>query len=280
MLQPIDDVNLGQAVDLLARGFPRALRHFWERGVERVARYNASHGRPGIGQLLMAGGKPTGVVLTLHSLSQPTRGTRQMVTNLSSWYIDPEHRHLAPLMLRNMVRSKEMVFTDLSPSDRVIPMLAPLGFRPLNAGLTAIALPFAALRPPRGHVTGLEDVDRQALDPSTLTQLEQHAQFGAIAAVLYANGRPNPLLFIERTIRKLPAVQLVYCEDNSVFRAHLQDIARFLLGKRKLLLVMDIPPDGQAPGLPFPRRGMKFAKGGCFENKTDYAGSEMLVLNP
>jgi hypothetical protein len=280
MLQPIDDANLGQAVDLLAKGFPRGSRRFWEQGVERVARYNAWSKEPEIGQLLIANGKPAGVILTLHSHSLQACGARYKVTNLSSWYVDPQHRHLAPLMLRKLMRASDTVFTDLSPSDRVIPMLGPLGFRPLNAGLVAIALPLAAFRTPRGgSVIGLEDVNRAALSPSTRELFERHVQFGALAAVLSADGRHVPLLFIERTIRKLPAVQLVYCDDNRLFCQHMGAVARFLLKRRKPLMIIDIPPGGAVPGVAFVGRGMKFAKGGYFENRTDYAGSELLVLN-
>ena len=59
---------------------------------------------------------------------------------------------------------------------------------------------------------------------------------------------------------------------------HLAAVARFLLKKGKLVLLLDIPPRGDVPGTYFLNRGMKFAKGGCFEGRTDYAGSELLFF--
>jgi hypothetical protein len=280
MLHPIDDANLGQALDLLVKGFPRGSRHFWEQGVQRVARYNAWHGATESGRVLITKGKLAGVILLIHSLSRQQSGTPYKVTNLSSWYVEPEHRHLAPLMLRNLLRMENTMFTDLSPSASVIPMLGPLGFRPINAGLAAVALPTAALQPAHGgSVMGLEDVTPGALRDSTLSHLEFHMQFGALAAVLYVKGIYHPLLFVERTVRRLPTVQLLYCEDNFCFHRCISAVARFLLKKGKLLMLIDIPPNGTTPGVPFRGRGMKFAKGGFVENRTDYAGSEMLVLN-
>jgi hypothetical protein len=280
MLQPIGDANLGPALDLLVKGFPRGSRRFWEQGVQRVARYNAWRGATEIGHVLIAKGKPAGVILLVHSLSRQQSGAPCKVTNLSSWYVEPEHRHLAPLMLRNVLRTENTMFTDLSPSARVIPMLGPLGFRPVNAGLAAVALPTAALQPARGgRVMGLEDITPGALSDCTLRHLEIHMQFGALAAILYVEGIYHPLLFVERTVRKLPTVQLLYCEDNLCFQRCISAVARFLLRKGKLLMLIDIPPNGTTPGVPFWGRGMKFAKGGFFNNRTDYAGSEMLVLN-
>lgn len=279
MLEPIGDANLGHTLDLLERGFPRRPRRFWEHAVERVARYNRYGGQGAIGQLLIAGGKPAGVMLTLSGQAQRADGTPYRVTNLSSWYIDPEHRRLAPLMLSKLVRPQDVVFTDLTPSDRVIPMLPLLGFRPLNAGISAIALPIAALsRAEDVRVRDLKDCGNDVLKADTRARLERNAEFGATAAVLTDGDKHHPLLFVSRTLRRLPAAQIIYCEDNALLRKRIGAVARFLLKKGKLVLIVDIPLDRQAPGVHVLKRGLKFAKGGCFDNRTDYAGSELLVV--
>lgn len=279
MLEPIDDATLSHTFDLLLRGFPRRSRPFWERAVDRVARYNRCDGQRSIGHLLIAKGKPVGVMLTLSDESRQADGRRYRVTNLSSWYIEPEHRHLAALMLRSLVRADDIVFTDLTPSDRVIPMLPLLGFKPLNVGIAAIALPSAALNPARAaRVIELEDLEADGLMIDTRARLERNAEFGATAAVLNVGEEYHPLLFVSRTLRHLPAAQLIYCEDNALLRRNVGAVARYLLKKGKLILVVDIPPDHQAPGVHFVGRGLKFAKGGLFDNRTDYAGSELLIV--
>lgn len=281
MLQTIDDANFGHAVDLLVRGFPRASRQIWEQSLERLRRYNQYNGDSSLGQLLVTGGRPAGIMLTLCGHSHPPKGAPFKVTNLSSWYVEPEHRQLAALMLMNLVRDRETVFTDLSPSDRVLPMLPPLGFKPLNRGLSAVSLPVAGLHPAGdSYVRPLAAAQGGALPPRTRTLLERHAEFGATAGVLTAGGRSWPLLFISRSVRGLPAAQLIYCEDTQVLHQHIAAVARFLLKQKKLMLILDIPLDGRAPGVHFPNRGMKFAKGGSFGNRTDYTGSELLFFKP
>ena len=279
MLQTIDDANFGHAFDLLVRGFPRASRQEWERALNRLRRYNQGNGQDSLGRLLVAQGKPAGVILTLTGHSQPPNGAPFKVTNLSGWYVEPEHRHLAPLMLLKLVREQGTVFTDLSPTRGVIPMLAPLGFRPLNKGLSGIATPVAALCPAGdAHVTTLAATPRDALSPAQHALLERHAEFGAIAGVLQAGGRAHPLLFVSRKLRGLPSAQLIYCEDTEVLHQHIPAVARFLLKQKKLTLILDISLDGSTPGLHFPGRGMKFAKGGSFDNRIDYSGSELLFF--
>jgi hypothetical protein len=103
MLVPIDDARLGQALDLLERGFPRRSRRAFEDGIERARAFNPRRIDP-IGHLLVTKNKPCGVLLTLRGQSVPPSGPRFNVTNLSSWYVEPEHRVLAPLMLRDVLR--------------------------------------------------------------------------------------------------------------------------------------------------------------------------------
>ena len=279
MLEPIDNSNLGYAFDLLMWGFPHRSRAWWERAVERITRFNAYCGQNSIGQFLVVKGAKVGVMLTPNSQSRDGSGRRYNVTNLSSWYVVPEHRALAPLMLREMVRDSETVFTDLSPSSNVVRLLPPLGFRPLNAGISAIALPLAALHPTRtGRMSSLEEAEPRALTSDDLILLERAVTFGATAAVLTVDCGHHPLLCVSRTVRRLPAAELIYCSDNLLLMREIRAIARFLLKQGKLVLIVDIPLDMKAPGTHFVGRGLKFAKGACAANRTDYAGSELLLV--
>jgi hypothetical protein len=277
MLVPIDDARLGQAIDLLVRGFPRKSRRAWEAGIEQLRAFDPARASP-YGHLLMAKKSPAGVLLTLHGETVMPDGSCCNVTNLSSWYVEPKHRMLAPIMLHGVLRARDTVFTDLTPSDRVIPMLPAFGFKPLNRGLSAIVLPAAAAKAPKAHVYDLANLPAGVLAPRTLALLERHAQYGAIAGVLHAGEAWQPLLFVPRSLRCLPTAQLIYCESNAALVDNLPAVARFLLKQGKLLMIFDIPVRGDVPGSYFLGRGMKFAKGGCFEGRTDYAGSELLFF--
>ena len=277
MLVPIDDARLGKAVDLLEQGFPRRTRRDWEDGIERARAFNPAANS--IGHLLVTKSKPCGVLLTLQGQSVPHVGAPFKVTNLSSWYVEPEHRVLAPFMLRDVVRDPGTAFTDLTPSDRIIPMLPAFGFKPLNRGISAVSLPVAAMKArAQARVYGLADLPKDALPPATHALLERHAEHGAIAGVLNIGDAWHPLLFLPRLLRCLPTAQLMYCDRNSTLIENLGAVARFLLKKGKLVLFLDIPLQGDVPGTHFLNRGMKFAKGGCFEGRTDYAGSELLFF--
>lgn len=279
MLEPIDNSNMAHALDLLLRGFPHRTRAFWERALQRIVRYNAYSDRRSIGQFLVAKGRCVGVMLTPHTELRDKDGHPYNITNLSSWYVEPEHRVLAPLMLREMVREPGTIFTDLTPSKDVVRLLPPLGFKPLNAGISAIALPLAAMRlTGNGCVSALNEVKPGTLRPGELALLERDAEFGAVAAVLVVDHRHYPLLFVSRTIRGIPAVELVYCDDNQLLMKELRAVAQFLLKYGKLVLIMDIPLDIKAPGAHFEGRGLKFAKGGYAPNQTNYAGSELLLV--
>jgi len=278
MLEPIDGSRLPDALNLLVRGFPRRSRDFWEQAVQRITRHNADSGQTSIGQLLVVKGVPVGVMLTLHQ-SRDTDGNPCRITNLSSWYVEPEHRVLAPLMLREMTRDPGSVYTDLTPSKGVARMLPQLGFKPLNVGVSAIALPLAALGGVgRSSVSSLTEDASGALRTDDVALLRRGAAFGAMAGVLHVDRGHFPLLFVSRSIRRIPAAELIYCDDNQLLMREIGAVARFLLKQGKLVLIIDIPLDFEAPGAHFVGRGLKFVKGECAANRTDYAGSELLLI--
>jgi hypothetical protein len=278
MLRPADGADTQATLSLLQRGFPHRSPQFWKSALDRVVRFNRRNGHDQYGQLLIVRDEPAGVMLTLTSEAEKPGGERYKLTNLSSWYVEPKHRLLAPIMLQKLVRPGDQVFTDLTPSDRVMPMLPMLGFKPLNAGLTAIALPLAALG--RKHESHVRDFKASGSDfaPVTCARIEGDMAFGATASVQETRGKAFPLLFLSRKLRGLPVAQLIYCEDNALFVEDIVTVARYLLKKGYLVLVMDIPLNQKIPGAHFLKRGLKFAKGGCFDNRTDYAGSELLVV--
>jgi hypothetical protein len=289
MLVPIDDARLGQAMDLLVRGFPRKPRRTWEVGIEQLRAHNPTAAKS-LGHLLIAKQRPAGVLLSIRGESVAPDGARFNVTNLSSWYVEPEHRMLAPIMLHSILRTPATVFTDLTPSPRVIPMLPAFGFKPLNRGLSAIALPVVAAKAaPKTRVCDLASLPRDALEPRKHELLRRHAELGAIAGVLNVGNTWHPLLFLKRSLRCLPTAQLIYCESNAVLLENLAAVARFLLKQGRLMLIIDIPLEGEVPGRYFLNRGMKFATArnatgsagagvACFEGRTDYAGSELLFF--
>lgn len=279
-LRPIDPAYLAAAVGILAIGFPKATALFWEHSLEKLRAFggNKEAGVP-IGHLLMADEKPVGVILTPARVRTRPDGTRQKVINLSSWYIDPAHRWRAPVMLRAVTRDRDALYTDLTPSPEVQKLLPAFGFKPVNRGLKRLFTPFALIaRRLFGRVRDLKQVPAEAITAPTRALLEHHRDLDCMPCALQAEGRWHPLLFKARTVRRLPAAELVYCEDRKVLDRHMAAVARYLLRRGKLFLIIEdrTAPLVAEPGEP--QAGVRFAKGQHDPDETDYAGSELCIL--
>jgi len=281
MLRPIDSSNSEVAIDLLARGFPKRSRTYWGSALWNMEQFggNAAAGVP-LGHILESGGRPVGVVLTPASIRRKRNGAIERTVNISSWYIEPDHRWQAPLMMRRLLGGTDAVFTDLTPSPAVQQMLPAFGFRKLSHDVAVNLLPLLA-------VTGsskvrVEDLDAApigAIDAEAREFLAAHQKFGCVAAAFAEESNWQPLLFKPRKLRGIPAALLIYCECNSALYRNLGSVARYLLRRGKLALILDIPLNTSIPGIPRRGQTQRFAKGGDFDGRTDLTGSEMSLFD-
>jgi hypothetical protein len=277
-VRALDAADMGTALDLLERGFPERSRRFWEDGLARMLRHgeNLALGVP-IGYFLTSKGKAVGVILTLAS-THPGPDGPQRVVNLSGWYIEPEHRWRALMMLHRVTGDAGAVYTDLTPTFAVQRIISSLGFRPLNSGVAFGLIPLMALGPRKSQVAPVDALPAGAIAPDLLKRIMIHEPPGFHALAVLDEGAWHPLLFKRRTVRRLPAAQLIYCEKESVLRRHLGPICRSLLRRRFLVLWTDVPVDGTAPGLQR-KRYLKFVKGELGRAYIDYLGSEFSYLD-
>ena len=64
-----------------------------------------------------------------------------------------------------------------------------------------------------------------------------------------------------RQIRHLPSAILIYCGDNHALQRNLPAIARYLVTRGRLTLVLDMPVDGPAmPGFDQPGKMPRFVR--------------------
>lgn len=277
MLVDIDDQNRDLATKLLSTGMPRVSEARWRANVDRIAAYggNAEAGMP-YGLLLMVDGKCEGVILTLADTRQGTDATRRTIVNLSSWYITPEQRWRAPLMMRRVMRLPASVITDLTPTVSVQKMLSALGFHAINAGESIVALPYAALaRSSNCNVYDLQRGTGAITGPATRTRIEKHLEYGCIGAAIETVDGITPVLFKRQSLKGMPLARLIYCPSNTKLLDNLGAVARHLLGHRQVFLKLDTPLDRPVPGLKRPASGKKFASQPISSDVTDYAGSEL-----
>lgn len=282
MLRAIDTSNEADAIDILTRGLAKRPRAFWQTCLARLhqAGGNAEADIP-VGHLLMDGSTAVGVILTPASVRIDTNGRRQRLVNMSSWYIEPEHRWRGPMMLRSLIRDPDTIYTDLTPTASVQKILVALGFKAINAGESIIALPRAAIGSGRGvRVVALDAVPEQGISAHTRRLLSQHVAYGCLALALEVEGRWYPLLFKPCERRQIPGVRLVGCESHALLKRWIAPVARNLLSRGKLFLIRDMEP-GEEAGFGFARPGfaLKYAKGGEFLDRTDFLGTELSLFD-
>ncbi len=284
MLVEIDKANERAAVALLTEGFPNVTQSTWRSYLERV-RHHGDNVNAGVapGYMMITDDTPTGVVLTPASQRPRDDGTCETIVNLSSWYVRPDQRWRAPLMMRRVLRLPASRITDLTPTPAVQVMLSALGLHPLNAGETFVFLPcFVGARFSGARVYDYDAVGTD-VRPWLRVLIERHRPLGCVAAVLDTPGGCVTLLFKRRVRRGVPTLQLIFCDRNSALVANMGSIARYLLARGHLVLVMDVPlgrPEASAlPGIRRPHHGRKFANAPVEPDMTDHAGSDLALFD-
>ncbi|CAD0211469.1 hypothetical protein AGRHK599_LOCUS1398 [Rhizobium rhizogenes] len=219
----------------MAKGFPEKSEAFWSRGLALINEHHQRRELGAIGQLLLKGEDAAGVLLTIRN-RLPDSG--RIVVNLSSWYVEPSCRWFAPRMLQMASSAEEELFTDLTPSPEACRLNERLGFHTVTDCTLFYPLPLTALRPAGARLSPLAAMPADTLPDAMRDMLEDHARLGCIVAVMQADGRQHPLVFLKTTTRKLPSARLIYCEDREIAQRHISAIARHLLGQGRLALTM------------------------------------------
>jgi len=148
--------DLAAIVELLARGFPTRSQEYWRRGLERHGERPLPSGLPRFGYILESAGNPVGVLLVL-ATSATIAGKVVTRCNLSSWYVEPDFRSFAPLLMSIAIRLENVTYVNISASKHTWPIIEAFGFSPYCEGRFT-AFPFLA-RPLRGvSLTEVEPV--------------------------------------------------------------------------------------------------------------------------
>jgi hypothetical protein len=233
----------------------------------------------------MHGDRAVGLILTI--ANERCRGgpdPGRSVVNLSSLYIETEHRWRTPLMLRQAVSDPRHVYTSLTPIPTVARLLTSLGFVPANAGVAIASIVLAALAPRRcGTVHALAALPPEvaaALGPERMQLMHRHGALGCVVVAAPNGDGWQPLILKPRRLRGLPALRLVYCEALSAAHRSLPALCRHLLRRGWAFLVMehlrDAPP---SPGLVRHGAGITYIKGPGLVDAIDHAGSEFVVFD-
>jgi hypothetical protein len=278
-MQPIDDDCLPEAAAILSRGFPERTTAFWDAALQRLSAYRKAANVGPIGQMMMVGDAPVGVILTIES-RRCDRADPRAVINLSSWYVDAKYRWLAPAMLQRIVADDSSIYTDLSPSPAARSINERLGFSVASEGTLLFFLPWAAVAgPAQMRVIPFEQLPAGALSTARRAMLAYHRKLGCVAAALESDGCYQPLLFSLTRRKGLPVARLVVAESRRLVAGSIAAIARFLLDRKALFLTIHADRDECVPGgFRWSRNAPVQVKGKWERGRVDHTFSELVFL--
>jgi hypothetical protein len=281
-MRPLAAPDFSEAAALLHEGFPHRPQAFWAAVLNRLLDWggNAQAEHP-LGFLMTHDQRAVGIALTPASLRRRADGSQQRIVNLSSWYVRPEFRWRAGLMLRGILSDEHTIYTDLTPTPEVQRLLPMLGLQPMNRGVAIHLLPLLGLHPARGaSLRELAPGERWPHAGPSTELLEAHRSFGCLPLVLCTPGREHLVVVQRSRLRGLPAARLVYADSQQLLLRHAGVLARHLVARGLLLWVRSTRVAAHSATSVFRPRELWFARGGCFDDRTDVLGSELCLILP
>lgn len=258
----IGENDLDGLTAMLTKAFPKRTRSYWLHAIHQLAARETPASYPRFGYLLENGGKQVGVVLLIFSVQN---GNSRVTCNASSWYVDPDYRAYAGLLISTAHRHKDVTYINISPDVTTWPTIEAHGFQCYCSGeiiaIPALSLPAADTR--------VYEFDANcdyglALNKEERNTLVSHAGYGCLVYIAIEQGRAIPFVFMPRRSFRgiLPTLQLVYCRDVLDFARLAGPIGRMLLKRGSLFVRLDA--EGPLPGLAgiyFRDRGRRYFKG-------------------
>ncbi len=281
----IGEADIEAVVGLLLQGFAGRSRRYWMRGFERQAARVLPSNVPRYGFMLESAGTPVGVVLLLYAALE-TGGEGRIRCNLSSWYVDPEFRSQASLLVFFALKHKHVTYINASAAPHTWPTVEAQGFRRYASGQ------FLSIPALNGTVAGCRlhrvrpdlAAGRFASMPER-DLLVEHAAMGCLSLVAETPDGLHPFVFLPVRIRAgrvpLPMRQLIYCRAIADYVRFAGPIGRFLLRRGIPIVVHD--GNGPESGLVGHFRsplGPKYFRGPEPPRLGDLAYTERVLFGP
>ena len=231
--RPIADRDLPAVVDLLSSGFRERAQEFWTTALDRLAQHPTPAGYPKYGYILEVLGRPVGVLLLIFS-RVPGYPKDRVRCNVSSWYVEPEYRSYAAMLVSQALKHKEVTYINITPAPNTLPILAAQGYRPFSEGLfvsfPAVLAPFR-----RGFIRRIDALERAPpalVSAQELELLRCHAGFGCVSVISQIAKDWSPFVFISYGCvvkGTMPLALLIYCRSIDEFVANAGPLGRYLL---------------------------------------------------
>jgi hypothetical protein len=276
----IGEEDLAAVAGLLARGFRKRSRRFWKRAFEQLGRREPPSALPKYGYMIDREGIPVGALLVICATVR-TGGEIVTRCNFSSWYVEPEFRAQASLLVSMALRRKDVTYLNVSPAQHTVRIIEAQGFTRYCDGVF-IAVPLLN-RPLHGAQVKVLNAHRRPEVPFDSTErdlLLDHASLGCLSLWSVSSERAHPFVFRRRLIRGvIPCMQLIYCRDIADFVRFAAPLGRFLALRGGVIVMIDA--NGPVPGLVgkfFHDKMPKYFRGQQVPRLGDLAYTEIAVL--
>lgn len=273
----ISEADIAAVATLLAGGFPRRSRDFWIEGLEHLSKREPPASFPKYGYLLERNGVIVGVLLAIFS-TIPVGDTYATRCCLSAWYVEPQFRAQAALLVSHSLKFKDVSYLNVMPAPHTFPIIEALGFRRYSDGIfLAVPILNGCFRREQVKVLDAHKLVSNSIEQNILLQ---HADFGCVCIWCVTSDGAYPFVFRPRVVEAVvPCMELIYCRDIADFVRFAGPIGRFL-GRRGRFFVL-VDANGSIPGLVgkfFRGKMLKYFKGPHRPRLGDLAYTEIAVL--
>jgi len=227
--------------ELLTRGFGgRHPRRFWENVLERLGTRDAPAELPRYGYLLECNGVTVGVILQIFSTIR-IGGIASTRCNVSSWYVDPDFRSYAALLVSQALKHKNVTYLNISAAPNTRRIADAHGYTRYSDGIF-VAIPALSRRPTAKDARIIDGISRpdRLFDPHEHDLLKEHARCGCLSLWCETAEGAYPFVFRPRLVKGLvPCAQLIYCQEFEDFTRMARPIGRYLALRGRPLVIVD-----------------------------------------
>jgi hypothetical protein len=244
----ITEGDIDAVVTLLVGGFRKPSRQFWVGAFERLRKREPPPSFPKYGYLLESNGAAVGALLLICAAMHTSTAT-DIRCNSSSWYVKPQFRTYAALLVSRAPQHKDVTYVNVSPAPHTLPILEAQGFSRYCDGVF-IALPLLSrfLGSESAKVLSASEQPEAAFDPRYQNLLRDHAAFGCTSVWCTTSEGAYPFVFRRRLIKRvIPCQQLIYCRDVADVVRFAAPLGRFFALRGAFLVMIDA--NAPIPGL-------------------------------
>jgi len=265
--------DLPAVIDLLSEGFPAKDRAYWQDSIAALEQRPLVAPYPRYGYVLIADGAPQGVILLI---TTTVGGTAR--SNLSSWYVHPDHRNLASFLFQRSLKTKGGLYLNVSPAPQVMPIVKAFGFQPYTAG-TYMLDPSAVFHSAKGRVRAFDTSAANALEDAAADVIKRHQAYGCTAITIEDTEGVMPALYRVRMVRGVvPVAGFVWGTPERLIRNR-GALMRWLIGRGILAAFVDAPCGETETGVRlFREKGVRYRKGNGDVQVGDLRETELAVF--